>query len=252
MAISSVGQKFGEYAAKGIGKATDTKFVRNICEKFKDDPIKYAGYATLASLATKDAVGCYLYVTQSLNNKKIPEDKRRFVANMDLTNGILNVVTQIGLTFGLKKMYKPAFDKMLNKSFNSKACKELITKIRKDAAKDGSDIMRKLEATKKLDETKKNIFSAFSAVLDIFVATIIAKRCIVPFLSTPITQYFTNQHEKKMEAKKAAESNNAQQEIKAGEKQTANKNKAEQTPETKPSPTFSNSTSTNLLDKYRK
>lgn len=251
MGISAIGQTAGEYIAKGIGKVTKTDTVRKICENFKNDPIKYAGYATLASLATKDAVGCYLYVTQSLNNKKIPEDKRRFVANMDLTNGILNVITQIGLTFGLKKLYQPAFNKMLKKSFNEEACKTLVSKIRQDAKASGNPIMRKLEAYKKLDRTKKDIYSAFSAVLDIFVATIIAKRCIVPFLSTPITQYFTNQHEKKMEAKKAAEGKNNQPEAKTEEK-PAGENKTEQVAEAKPEPTFSNGTSTNLLDKYRK
>ena len=235
--------KIGEYAAKGIGKVADTQSVRKICENFKNDPIKYAGYATLASLATKDAVGCYLYVTQSLNNKKIPEDKRRFVANMDLTNGILNVVTQIGLTFGLKKMYKPCFDKMLNKSFNSKACKNLITAFRRDAANAGESALRKLEAEKQLAQTKQTIFSAFSAVMDIFIATIIAKRCVVPFLSTPITQYFTNKHDQKMEAKKAAEAKSAENTKGLEEKQ--------ETKETKAEPTFSNNNSSNLLDKFK-
>lgn len=205
MSLSSIGSKFGEYTAKGIGKFTKSSTVKNICEKFKNDPIKYAGYATLASLATKDAVGCYLYVTQSLNNKKIPEDKRRFVANMDLTNGILNVITQIGLTFGVKKLYKPVFNKMLNKSFNKRAWKDVITAYRRDAKSSNVAILRKLEADKKLQKTKDTIYSAFAAVMDIFVATIVAKRCVVPFISTPLTQYFTNRHDKKMQEKKAAE-----------------------------------------------
>lgn len=239
MAISSIGSTFGEYAAKGFGKFANNKTVKNICEKFKNDPIKYAGYATLASLATKDAVGCYLYVTQSLNNKKIPEDKRRFVANMDLTNGILNVVTQIGLTFGLKKYYKPMFNKMLNKSFNKKACKELITAYRKDAKASGDAVLRKLEAEKKLQKTKDTIYSAFEATMNIVVATIVAKRCIVPFLSTPITQYFTNRYEKKMAAKKALEQGAS--------------NNTETKPETvKPEENKTDVNNTNLLAKFKK
>lgn len=235
MSISSIGTTFGEYAAKGIGKLAKANTVKNICEKFKNDPIKYAGYATLASLATKDAVGCYLYVTQSLNNKKIPEDKRRFVANMDLTNGILNVVTQIGITFGLKKYYKPLFNKMLSKSFNKKACKELITAYRKDAKATNTAVLRKLEAEKKLQKTKDTIYSAFEATMNIVAATIIAKRCIVPFLSTPITQYFTNQHEKKMAAKKAAN----------GEVET-------KPTEISQKPEIEENNDTNLLAKYKK
>ena len=203
MGISSVSSKIGEYTAKGIGKLTAPQRVKNICEKFYKDPIKYAGYATLASLATKDAVGCYLYVTQSLNNKKIPEEKRRFVANMDLTNGILNVVTQIALTFGVKKLYKPLFNKALNKSFNSKAIKRAITEYRKDCKKLGIEPIRKLDAQENIEHLKKNAFSAFSAVTDIIVAAIVAKRCVVPFLSTPITQYFTNKHDEKIAAQKA-------------------------------------------------
>lgn len=243
MAISSIGSNIGEYLAKGVGKFAKNKKVQNICEKFKNDPIKYAGYATLASLATKDAVGCYLYVTQSLNNKKIPEEKRRFVANMDLTNGILNVVTQIGLTFGLKKFYKPMFNKMLNKSFNKKACKELITAYRKDARTSNTAILRKLEAEKKLQKTKDTIYSAFEATMNIVVATIIAKRCIVPFLSTPITQYMTNRHDKKLEAKKLAE-------------QKANPKAEEQKPAEQPAKpdiaSTGKSENTNLLAKFNK
>lgn len=243
MAISSIGSNIGEYIAKGVGKFAKNQKVQNICEKFKDDPIKYAGYATLASLATKDAVGCYLYVTQSLNNKKIPEEKRRFVANMDLTNGILNVATQIGLTFGLKKFYKPMFNKMLNKSFNKQACKELITAYRRDAKTNNAAVLRKLEAEKKLQKTKDTIYSAFEATMNIVVATIIAKRCIVPFLSTPITQYMTNKHDKKMEAKKLAE-------------QKANPQAEEQKPAEQPAKlditSTGNSTNSNLLAKFNK
>ncbi len=239
MAISSIGSKFGEYTAKGIGKFAENKTVKNLCEKFKKEPIKYAGYATLASLATKDAVGCYLYVTQSLNNKKIPEDKRRFVANMDLTNGILNVVTQIGLTFGLKKFYKPMFNKILNKSFNKQACKELITAYRKDAKASGDAILRKLEAEKKLQNTKDTIYSAFEATMNIVVATIVAKRCIVPFISTPLTQYFTNKHDKKLNAKKPEE-NAKNVEIKQQETAPAQQTEV------------SYSGSSNLLSKFKK
>lgn len=248
MGISSVGSKIGEYAAKGIGKATAPQAVRNMCEKFYKDPIKYAGYATLASLATKDAVGCYLYVTQSLNNKKIPEEKRRFVANMDLTNGILNVITQIGLTFGVKKLYTPLFNKALNKSFNSKAIKRAITEYRKDCKKLGFDPIRKLEAQEKLDKLKKNAFSAFSAVTDIVVAAIIAKRCVVPFLSTPITQYFTNKHNEKLEKlNKTAKTDSNTETKESADVKPENESSIAKAPDTKNS---SFSGSTNLLAKF--
>ena len=81
----------------------------------------------------------------------------------------------------------------------------MITAYRKDAKASGDAVLRKLEAEKKLKETKDTIYSAFEATMNIVVATIIAKRCVVPFLSTPLTQYFTNRHDKKVEAQKAKE-----------------------------------------------
>jgi hypothetical protein len=155
---------------------------------------------------------------------------------MDLTNGILNVVTQIGLTFGLKKLYKPMFNKMLNKSFNAKACKELITAYRKDAKASNTAMLRKIEAKKELEKTKNTIYSAFSATMDIFVATILAKRCIVPFISTPITQYFTNKHNQKME----------QQAKENGKENVQTPPKQEVEP-----PKSLDSQNTNLLAKYK-
>ena len=61
------------------------------------------------------------------------------------------------------------------------------------------------EIQNEIKETKDTIYSAFEATMNIVVATIIAKRCVVPFLSTPLTQYFTNRHDKKVEAQKAKE-----------------------------------------------
>ena len=50
------------------------------------------------SCVTKDALGCYLYVKQSMSNKDIPKDKRGFVAALDLVNGVFMIGMQL-LTF---------------------------------------------------------------------------------------------------------------------------------------------------------
>ena len=65
----------------------------------------------VASIIAKDGLGCYLYVTQSLNNKNIPDDKRKFVASLDLTNGLLMILFQIAVF----KMSKPVLTKLFNK-----------------------------------------------------------------------------------------------------------------------------------------
>ena len=56
------------------------------------------------SCVSKDAINCSYYVTQSLKNEKIPENKRKFVAGLDLSNGILNVTVQSALAYGVKKL----------------------------------------------------------------------------------------------------------------------------------------------------
>ncbi len=57
-------------------------------------PISPAMIATVSCL-TKDGTNCAYYVTQSLANERIPDDKRNFVAGLDLANGILNIITQL-------------------------------------------------------------------------------------------------------------------------------------------------------------
>ena len=68
--------------------------------------------ATVSNL-TKDGVNCAYYVTQSLNNERIPEDKRKFVAGLDLANGILNVTLQALVSYGLTKWIGNVFDKQI-------------------------------------------------------------------------------------------------------------------------------------------
>lgn len=71
------------------------------------EPAKAAAIGLVTSLVTKDAANCIIYTTQSLNNEKIPEDKRRFVAYMDLINGIINVGGQIASFFLVEHMLTP-------------------------------------------------------------------------------------------------------------------------------------------------
>lgn len=51
---------------------------------YEKDNAKFMSAIGVTSIVLKDGLGCYLYVKQSLNNEKIPEDKRKFVAALDL------------------------------------------------------------------------------------------------------------------------------------------------------------------------
>jgi len=91
-----------------------SKTMRSISEKvlpkhsakYVQNSTKYIAAAGVASIVAKDVVGTYFYVTQSLNNEKIPEKTRPFVAALDLANGVLMFATQIAMTLGLAKLLK--------------------------------------------------------------------------------------------------------------------------------------------------
>ena len=57
-----------------IGKVEKSVPMQWAEKKFNVDPEKALGLATVTSIVVKDGVGCWKYVTQSLNNQKIPEE----------------------------------------------------------------------------------------------------------------------------------------------------------------------------------
>lgn len=251
MSISSI-------TSSAFGKAIKSKPVQKCCKYFEEHQTNAIAYATLASLVGKDGIGCYLYVTQSLHNKKIPEDKRRFVANMDLVNGILMMMSQVGFFFAIKKFNEPLFDKLFKKSFGSEAFKTLATKTRKIlkeknvlAIKEGQApvvVPRKSELKKEHSKLREQCCDAFKNVTNIIAATILAKRIFVPFVSTPIAQYITNKHDEKLEAKKAL-AQGANKEAKPEQKPTEQLAQKLDITSTGKS---ENSGNTNLLTKFHK
>lgn len=154
--------------------------------KFAKDPEGYLGKLTVASIIIKDGVGCWKYVTQSLNNDKIPEDKRRFVASLDATNGVLMILAQIGMFVAMRKYSGKIFDKIFQKSFNSKTQSHLISKARNIQDKIFEPVARKLNLTKAYGKLKGDGLGVFKFILDTAAATIVGKRIIVPFIATPL------------------------------------------------------------------
>ena len=153
------------------------------------------GAITMASVLTKDVVNCFYYVTQALNNERIPEEKRSFVAGLDLANGILNVITQSAAGTGfnrfLKKYYKPLVeDKFFSNDLPSKLAKKYKL-----------DLCVAENYTKSLKTAAHAGAVAFGTL---FVTQVICKRIIVPLLATPMATYFkgkfdTNKKNKKQD-----------------------------------------------------
>lgn len=171
---------------KGIKWLSETKFMKNKAfPKYEKDDAKFMAGIGVASIVAKDGLGCYLYVKQSLNNEKIPEDKRKFVAALDLANGGLMIAMQLLTFFTIsnKIIQKKMFDKLFGKAFSRTANKTLQTKL-KNSDK-FCDISGK-DFHKARENNKKGLEKAFAYLTSLGAATLIAKRVIVPFIATPL------------------------------------------------------------------
>ena len=106
--------------AKPLKWFSGSKVARNAGNQVFNNNRAYIDGLGVASIIAKDGLGCYLYVTQSLNNKDIPDDKRSFVASLDLTNGILMIALQLLMFFTVshKVCQTKMFDKFFGKMFD--------------------------------------------------------------------------------------------------------------------------------------
>ena len=70
------------------------------------------------SLILKDAVGCYLYVSQARSNKKFTPQQRSDIANYDLANGLINIGLQLAAVKPIENLMTKVVDsKMAKKMF---------------------------------------------------------------------------------------------------------------------------------------
>lgn len=195
---------------KPINCLAKQKFMETVCENFRKDKTGFLTGLAIASIAIKDGLGCYMYVTQSLHNKDIPEDKRKFVAALDLANGGLMIASQIGmaLLFTLGKVPDKIFDKCFGKYFDRTSKKAYQAFLQnkpefKDLA--GKDFNKMFE---KFHKTSKGTFAFFTTLM---ASTILAKRVIVPFISTPLADYAKDFLDKKGSKQKDGDSFQAQE-----------------------------------------
>lgn len=207
--VSGIG-KFTHTVATGVGKVLDKtaqlKPIQKGIELGKKDPTKFATNMLLFSIVSKDAVGCYLYTTQSLNNKKIPEEKRKFVASMDLMNGILMVGGQtiVGKLL-VDKFMIPKFESHFTKKTlsNSNISKTVTETIAKNADKlkemgvDGKKLNIESIAQTVAKTSKAPFIKGLGILTTAIATTAIIKRTVVPLLSTPLAGKMTDFMDKK-------------------------------------------------------
>lgn len=193
--ISRISSKIIEVGLeRPINKLSKTKIVKTMCDDFRSgDPKRYAKWG-IYSIVLKDGLGGVMYVTQSLSNKDIPEEKRKFVAALDLTNCGLMIATQLLMAKTMSKQSAKLFEKGFGKLFNSKAGKACEAAIKKQPkfAK-----LSNKEFTETFGKFKKDVSGFFEVLTTLVAATIVAKRVIVPFLATPLADKVKGMMDKK-------------------------------------------------------
>ena len=204
----------------------------------------------VASIVAKDGLGCYLYVTQSMNNKDIPDDKRKFVASLDLTNGVLMIALQLLMFFTVshKVCQTKMFDKFFGKMFD-RPIKKTYQSIVKNQP--GYADMNSIKFTQEFEKIRNNVKDAFGGLTSLAAATIVGKRLLVPFIATPLA----GKVEKKMAEREARQNGTvlpAQTEDKSNPSmQGAAKEPVKTEEPAKVVPQFDTG-STNLLEKFKK
>ena len=243
-AIGVVGYK-KNWAQKTIKWISERKWMKNkVFPNYEIDDAKFMSMIGVTSIVLKDGLGCYFYVNQSLHNEKIPEDKRKFVAALDLANGGLMILMQLLLFFTIsnRKVQDKIFDKLFGKNFTRSANKALQDKLRQlDKLQNmtGKDFHKAREAD------KKGLKNAFSYITSLAAATLIGKRIIVPFIATPLadkTEKWMNRNNKAVEVHK--DTKNTYDTSKPAANQTEDK-------ATQSAGKQGSKTTTNLLEEFR-
>ena len=175
-----------QVGSKIIGAFTKCKPMTSLANAFQKNPEKCLALTTIGSIVVKDGIGCYKYVTQSLNNKEIPEKRRKFVAALDLTNGVLMILAQIGMFFAIRKVSEPLFNKVFKKTFNPNVKNNVISAIQKAQKSLGEKISSTMVLGKQYDALRKDALATFKFIVDLAAATIVGKRVIVPLIATPL------------------------------------------------------------------
>lgn len=187
--IRSVGRKVANTACEYLKKPFIALSEMSVMEKgyasYRSNNRRFIDGLGILSIIMKDGVGCYIYVNQSMHNDKIPEDKRRFVAALDLANGGLMILAQIlmHITISNKIVQTKMFEKLFGKNFDRNALK-MVQAVLKNTEKYRNTSTH--EIAEAFNKMKGSVCDAFGSLTSLIAATTIGKRVIVPFIATPL------------------------------------------------------------------
>lgn len=168
------------YATKGLNKVFNTNFLKTGNDAFKGWS---ATTVVVVSLLSKDLVNCAYYVYQSLNNERIPEEKRKFVAAMDLANGIMNVAVQLIAAAPIKALGEKIYDKYLEKRLFNAMEKSRLQNV---ATQNGKNFVEQAVFDKAFKLNNKTAKAGFVAVVVLLGLQTFVKRVITPSIATPM------------------------------------------------------------------
>ncbi len=138
-----------------LSKVANSKFMTTHIEKCNNP--KFIARTLLLTSVSKDVFAYGLRVKNTLENDKIPDEKKKFSAHMDLASGIITAIVQTGTGF-----------LMSNEKFQNSISNKLFSSIK--------DNKRAFNAAK----------TSFSAISTMVVATLFAKRILTPIIANKV------------------------------------------------------------------
>lgn len=213
----SISSRFYDVTGNVLNKAAKSSFISKKLEKGISDPVRFASAMFVTSIVSKDLVGCALYTAQSYYNDKIPEEKRKFVAALDLMNGIIMVGGQFFIGKVIDAKVTPWLTSLFtgkkgNKTVNSNAIlhpDKIKETVRKTAEKLNMNVDEKIisSVAKTLEKACTEPFKKGFGILAAAIATTaLTKRTLAPLISTPLAGWFKEKFMDKKPAQKPEES----------------------------------------------
>lgn len=144
----------------GLSKIAANALNSNIFKRHINKSIfqpEHLARTLLLTSVSKDVFAYALRVHNAKNNKEMPEDKREYVVKMDATTGVVTALVQVATGFLV----------------SSHKLQNVLT----------SNLFKSLSDN---PEALKSAKAAFSSLSTMFVATLFAKRILVPYISSKI------------------------------------------------------------------
>lgn len=137
----------------------NSEFVKKQISKSSSDP-KFLARTLLITSVSKDVFAYGLRVHNTLNNDKIPQDKKEYTAKMDAASAVATAITQIGTGILVSS------DKFQN------FCTNKLFSSLKDSPKE-----------------LKHAKTAFNALSTLVLASVFAKRILTPIIAVEMVSY---------------------------------------------------------------